>query len=84
MSAPDTRADDRGVPRPARDRAVDQRPARLQYGLLRTTHYLPVDLDCVMGAENNAKTVVHMHGALVPEMFDGYPEATFLPGSEAT
>ncbi len=53
-------------------------------GLLRTTHYLPVDLECIMGAENNAKTVVHMHGALVPEMFDGYPEATFLPGSEAT
>jgi spore coat protein A len=37
-----------------------------------------------MGAENVAKTVIHMHGALVPEMFDGYPEATFLPGNEAT
>jgi spore coat protein A len=53
-------------------------------GLLRTTHYLPVDMNCIMGAESNAKTVVHMHGAHVREQFDGYPEFTFLPGSEAT
>jgi cysteine-rich repeat protein len=49
-------------------------------GQLRTTHYLPVDTNCIMGAENNAKTVVHLHGGHVPAAVDGYPESTFLPG----
>jgi spore coat protein A len=53
----------------------------------RTDHYLEVDdlTDangevCIMGAEDAAKTVVHLHGGHVPAEFDGYPEATFLPG----
>lgn len=52
-------------------------------GQLRTTHYLPVDQNCIHGAEDNAKAVVHLHGAHVPEAFDGYPESTFLPGFDA-
>ncbi|HEV8376377.1 MAG TPA: DNRLRE domain-containing protein, partial [Candidatus Polarisedimenticolia bacterium] len=50
-------------------------------------HYLAVDtmMDgggnvCIHGAENKAKTVVHLHGGHVPAAFDGYPESTFLPG----
>ncbi|HEX6850825.1 MAG TPA: multicopper oxidase domain-containing protein [Candidatus Polarisedimenticolaceae bacterium] len=53
-------------------------------GPLRTTHYLAVDQDCIMGAENTAKTVFHLHGAHVREQYDGYPELTFLPGFDAT
>jgi spore coat protein A len=50
-------------------------------------HYLDVDtmtdsegMVCIHGAEDKAKTVVHLHGGHIPEAFDGYPEATFLPG----
>lgn len=50
-------------------------------------HYLEVDLQadgsgnaCIMGAEDAAKTVGHLHGGHVPAIYDGYPEATFLPG----
>jgi hypothetical protein len=50
---------------------------------LRTAHYLPVDT-CPHGAENNAKTVVHLHGGHVPSAVDGHPEATFLPGNQVT
>ena len=52
-------------------------------GALRTTHYLPVDA-CLHGAHTpDPRTVVHLHGGHVPAAFDGYPEATFLPGAEA-
>jgi spore coat protein A len=50
---------------------------------LRTDHYLPVDT-CPHGAENTAKTVVHLHGGHVPANVDGYPEDTFLPGNQVT
>ena len=53
-------------------------------GLLRTSHYLQQsadDLSCIHGAENEAKTVVHLHGGHVPAAVDGYPEDTFLPGA---
>jgi spore coat protein A len=49
-------------------------------GAIRTSHYLPVDTSCIMGAENTAKTVVHLHGGHVPAEVDGYPESTFVPG----
>jgi spore coat protein A len=52
----------------------------LSTGLLRLDHALEVDTSCIHGAEDMAKTVVHLHGAHVPAAFDGYPEATFLPG----
>ncbi len=52
-------------------------------GQLRTSHYLPVDTACIMGAENTAKAVVHLHGGHVPAVVDGYPESTFLPGDPA-
>ena len=59
-------------------------------GPLRTDHHLGVDVQtdgmgnvCIHGAENNAKTVVHLHGGHVPSAVDGYPESTFLPGSQA-
>jgi spore coat protein A len=55
-------------------------------GLLRTSHYLPQstdDLTCTHGGEDEAKTVVHLHGGHVPAAVDGYPEATFLPGDPA-
>jgi spore coat protein A len=49
-------------------------------------HYLDVDtmtdgegMVCIHGAEDKAKTVVHLHGGHVPQAFDGYPESTFLP-----
>jgi len=52
-------------------------------GLLRTNHYLNVDL-CPHGAAQNASayTVVHLHGAHIAAAFDGYPEATFPPGQQ--
>ena len=58
---------------------------------LRTdSHYLVVDTEqddmgmtCIHGAENRAKTVVHLHGGKVPPEFDGYPESTMLPGEPA-
>ena len=49
-------------------------------GQLRSTHYLPVDTACIMGAESTAKIVSHLHGGHVPAAVDGYPELTFLPG----
>ena len=54
---------------------------------LRTDHYLEVDtlqdgmgMTCIHGAEDKAKTVVHLHGGKVPQEYDGYPEWTMLPG----
>jgi spore coat protein A len=51
------------------------------------SHYLEVDVQqddrgevCIMGAEDRAKTVAHLHGGHVPAIYDGYPEATYLPG----
>jgi spore coat protein A len=53
-------------------------------GVLRTTHYLPVDT-CPHGADDaRPRTVIHLHGGHVPAASDGYPEATFLPGEQAT
>ena len=59
----------------------------LATGQLRTSHYLAVDtaqdemgMTCIHGAENVAKTVVHLHGGNVPAEYDGYPESTMLPG----
>jgi spore coat protein A len=55
-------------------------------GLLRTNHYLQQsadDLSCTHGAQDEAKTVVHLHGGHVPAAVDGYPEFTFLPGAPA-
>jgi len=58
-------------------------------GVPRTNdHYLDVDVQtdpntgmtCIHGAEDAAKTVVHLHGGHVPAASDGYPEATALPG----
>ena len=53
----------------------------------RNDHYLGVDVEedgsgnvCIHGAEDAAKTVVHLHGGHVPAAVDGYPEDTFLPG----
>ncbi len=50
-------------------------------------HYLDVDTQqdgngvvCIMGAEDRAKIVSHLHGGHVPAIYDGYPENTFLPG----
>lgn len=50
---------------------------------LRTDHLFDVDL-CPHGAEDEPKTVVHLHGGHVPAAFDGYPEFTFLPGQMET
>jgi len=55
-------------------------------GTLRSEHLLPVDT-CLHGPAtegNTPRTVVHVHGAHVRAEFDGYPEATILPGEEAT
>jgi spore coat protein A len=46
----------------------------------RDDHYLTVDT-CPHGAENVAKTVVHLHGGHVPSDVDGQPEMTYLPGN---
>ena len=52
-------------------------------GALRTSHYLPVDT-CPHGATENqdARTVVHLHGGHVEAASDGYPESTFPPGQQ--
>jgi spore coat protein A len=53
-------------------------------GPLRTDHYLAQssdDLECIHGAEDNAQTVVHLHGGHVPAAVDGYPEHTSVPGA---
>jgi len=50
-------------------------------GVPRTHHYLPVD-SCLHGAEDAAKTVVHLHGGHVAAGSDGYPEDAYPPGQE--
>jgi spore coat protein A len=55
-------------------------------GVLRTTHYLPVDL-CVHGPDTEgptARVVTHLHGGHVPPAADGYPTNTILPGEQQT
>ncbi len=55
-------------------------------GTLRTEHYLPVDT-CLKGPDTAGSTprvVTHLHGGHVPAAYDGYPEATFLPGGGTT
>jgi spore coat protein A len=53
-------------------------------GSLLTTHFLPVD-SCLSGASSGPPgTVIHLHGGHVPSEFDGQPDATLLPGAEAT
>jgi len=57
---------------------------------LRTDHYLAVagtapPPEChIHGAEDRAKTVVHLHGGHVPAVFDGYPEDNYDPGESLT
>jgi spore coat protein A len=49
---------------------------------LPTEHFLPVDHN-LHGAEADkpeVRTVVHVHGAIVPPHSDGYPEDWFVPG----
>ncbi len=55
--------------------------AEFQGGAPRTDHYLDVDTQCIHGAEDLPKSVVHLHGAHVEAEFDGYPEDTYLPGN---
>jgi spore coat protein A len=55
-------------------------------GVLRTQHFLPVDL-CMDGPDSTGatpRTVAHLHGGHVPPEADGYPEDTFLPGEQDT
>jgi FtsP/CotA-like multicopper oxidase with cupredoxin domain len=55
-------------------------------GVLRTNHYLPVDL-CLDGPNIHGaapRVVTHLHGGHVTPANDGYPENTFLPGESAT
>jgi spore coat protein A len=55
-------------------------------GVLRTTHYLPVDL-CLNGPDQagpTARVVAHLHGGHVPAAVDGHPNATLLPGEQTT
>ncbi len=59
-----------------RDTAAGGSPAPL-----RSDHLLPVDL-CAHGAEDSARTVVHLHGTHTAAEFDGHPEDTFLPGQQ--
>jgi spore coat protein A len=51
-------------------------------GVLRATHYLPVD-SCV-STSAAPRTVMHLHGGHVPPEADGYPEATIVPGEQTT
>jgi len=55
-------------------------------GVLRTTHYLPVDL-CVRGPDMEGpspRVVTHLHGGHVEMNSDGYPTWTMLPGQSQT
>jgi spore coat protein A, manganese oxidase len=52
---------------------------------LPTKHFLPIDHG-IHGAEADkpeVRTVVHVHGAIVPPESDGYPEDWFVPGKSA-
>jgi FtsP/CotA-like multicopper oxidase with cupredoxin domain len=55
-------------------------------GMLRTNHFLPVDV-CLDGPNVHGavpRVVTHLHGGHVTPANDGYPENTFLPGESAT
>ena len=55
-------------------------------GVLRTDHYLPVDL-CIHGPDTEGPTsrvVTHLHGGHVETASDGYPTNTILPGEQQT
>jgi spore coat protein A len=63
-----------------------QNDLRDSLGVLRTTHYLPVDL-CPDGPDSAGaapRVVTHLHGGHVPPAADGYPTATMLPGEQQT
>jgi len=58
----------------------------LASGLLRTSHYFPVD-PCPHGPSywrDAPRTVPHLHGGHVPPRFDGHPEYDFFPGASDT
>ena len=42
------------------------------------------DLSCIHGAQDDAKTVVHLHGGHVPADVDGYPEDTSCRATPVT
>ena len=55
-------------------------------GVLRTEHYLPVDM-CIHGPDVEGPTprvVTHLHGGHVTPANDGYPTNTILPGQQQT
>jgi FtsP/CotA-like multicopper oxidase with cupredoxin domain len=55
-------------------------------GVLRTEHYLPVDM-CIHGPDvegPTARIVTHLHGGHVTPANDGYPTNTILPGQQQT
>ena len=61
-----------------------QNDLRDSSGALRTQHYLPVDL-CMDGPDSEgptARIVFHLHGGHVQAAYDGYPEATLVPGQQ--
>ncbi len=61
-----------------------QNDLRDSLGVLRTSHYLPVDL-CPDGPDSagaTARIVTHLHGGHVPPAADGYPLDTILPGEQ--
>jgi spore coat protein A, manganese oxidase len=52
---------------------------------LPSKHFLPIDHN-LCGAERGkpeVRTVVHLHGAIVPPESDGYPENWYAPGKSA-
>jgi spore coat protein A len=61
-----------------------QNDLRDSLGVLRATHFLPVD-ECMHGPDEagpTARTVVHLHGGHVPPEADGYPLNWMLPGEQ--
>lgn len=59
---------------------------RDEMGVLRSEHYLPVDL-CLTGPSTlgaTARTVPHVHGAHVESASVGLPDAGILPGQSVT
>jgi hypothetical protein len=64
-----------------RDGELGQRSAPFGTSTLRTTTTSWADTACIMGAENTAKVVFHLHGGHVPTAIDGYPELSFTPGA---
>jgi spore coat protein A len=51
-------------------------------GNLRTQHVLPVDTCLEGAADASPRIVLHLHGGHVQAAYDGYPEATLLPGQQ--